>query len=84
MKHTEVKLSLLIGNRKLCKVMANAGLGVTGVGSREIYALTYKPGEIVNEERIKATIDKVSAQMDQDNDEYEILSYEILEIKEVK
>lgn len=84
MKHTEVKLSLLVGNRRLCEFMANAGLGVTGIGSREIYMLTYAPGEIVDEVRIQTAIDKVSTRLEFINDEYKILSYEILEIKEVE
>ncbi len=84
MKHIEVKLSLLVGNRKLCEIMASAGLGITGFGSREIYILKYAHGEIVDEARIKTAIDKVSKRMEFIVDEYKIVSYEILEIKEVE
>jgi hypothetical protein len=71
----------VIGNRKVSNVMANAGLGVTGVGSVEVLTIDYKEGEVVDEERVSKAMDSMIIESDRLQTEFKIVSYKILSIR---
>ena len=71
-------------DRKLSNFMACAGLGLTGVGFNERHVLTYKPGEVVDEARVLAAVNKMIAQADEQNLPFKISRPRVVEIKTVK
>ncbi len=68
----------VIGNRKVSNIMANAGLGVTGVGAVEVLTIDYKEGEVVDEERVSKAMDSMIIESDRLQ---KIVSYKILGIR---
>ena len=74
------RLKLLIGQRGVSDLMASLDLGITAVGYEKLMELDYKPGEIVDEARVRKAMDKTIARMDKEHTPDEIVSYEIIEI----
>jgi len=74
------KVSLLIGDRKISAVMRNAGLGLTGVGVRETVTVTYKPGEEVDEDRVKRAFSDMKLASDEQRTAFEIYSFDVVSL----
>lgn len=70
------------GNRLLSTVMRNAGLGLTGVGVKERVNISYKPGEIVTEERVLKAVQSMIDQSNAENAEFEISCPRVIRIFE--
>jgi len=84
---TQATVEVLRGNKQINEFMRAAGLGFgpkDGVGYKETWDLTYKDGEIVTKERVEQALKSLKEALDNSTDrEEEILSYKVLEIKEV-
>ena len=74
------RVEVLAGPRKLSDFMASAGLGLTGVGSRDVWEIDYRPGEIVDSARVSRAMDQLIRAADAEQTETKILSYRVLEI----
>ena len=70
------------GVRLLSTVMQNAGLGLTGVGVKERVKISYKPGEIVTEERVLKAVQRMIDQSRAKNAEFEISCPRVIRIFE--
>ena len=70
------------GNRLVSTVMRNAGLGLTGVGVKERVNISYKPGEIVTEERVMKAVQSMIDQSNAENAEFEISCPRVIRIFE--
>ena len=60
------------GERRLSTFIRNAGLGLTGVGIKERVNISYKPGEIVTEERVLKAVQIMIDQSNAEKAEFEI------------
>jgi hypothetical protein len=63
--------------------MRNAGLGLTGCGIKERVNISYKPGEIVTEERVMKAVQSMIDQSNAENLEFEISCPRVLYIAEM-
>ena len=72
----------ICGKRRLSTVMRNAGLGLTGVGVKERVNISYKPGEIVTEERVLKAVQSMIDQSNAENAEFEISCPRVIRIFE--
>jgi hypothetical protein len=70
------------GDRRLSTVMRNAGLGLTGCGIKERVNISYKPGEIVTEERVMKAVQSMIDQSNAENAEFEISCPRVIRIFE--
>lgn len=70
------------GNRPVSTVMRNAGLGLTGVGVKERVSISYKPGEVVTEERVLKAVQSMITQSNAENTEFEISGPRVIRIFE--
>lgn len=70
------------GERLLSTVMRNAGLGLTGVGVKERVHISYKPGEVVSEERVMKAVQSMIDQSNAENAEFEISCPRVIRIFE--
>jgi hypothetical protein len=70
------------GNRLMSTVMRNAGLGLSGVGVKERVNISYKPGEIVTEERVMKAVQSMIDQSNAENAEFEISCPRVVRIFE--
>ena len=62
--------------------MRNAGLGLTGCGIKERVNISYKPGEIVTEERVMKAVQGMIDQSNAENAEFEISCPRVIQIFE--
>jgi hypothetical protein len=74
------RVEIMQGNRSMSDFMASAGLGLTGVGIQDILVIDYKPGEIVDADRVSRAMDAMIAASDRQKTEFKILSYRLLGI----
>ena len=70
------------GDRRLSTVMRNAGLGLTGAGIKERVNISYKPGEIVTEERVMKAVQSMIDMSNAENAEFEISCPRVIRIFE--
>lgn len=70
------------GDRRLSTVMRNAGLGLTGVGIKERVNISYKPGEIVTEERVMKAVQSMIDMSNAGNAEFEISCPRVIRVFE--
>lgn len=70
------------GDRRLSTVMRNAGLGLSGCGIKERVNISYKPGEIVTEERVMKAVQSMIDQSNAENAEFEISCPRVIRIFE--
>jgi len=74
------RVEVLSGPRKMSDFMASAGLGLTGVGTKDVWEIDYRPGEIVDMARVSRAMDSLMWAADAEQTEIKILSYRVLEI----
>jgi hypothetical protein len=70
------------GERRLSTFIRNAGLGLTGAGIKERVNISYKPGEIVTEERVMKAVQSMIDQSNAENAEFEISCPRVIRIFE--
>jgi hypothetical protein len=70
------------GVRRISTVMRNAGLGLTGIGSKERVNISYKPGEIVTEERVLKAVQSMIDMSNAESAEFEISCPRVIRIFE--
>lgn len=75
------RVEVLIGNRRISDFMAAAGLGLTGVGTKEIITITYAAGEVVDEARVSLAMDKMIAESNKARTDFKIVSYKVISIE---
>jgi len=73
-------VEVLSGNRRICDFLASAGLGLIGAGTVDTWVISYKPGEVVDRERVERAMDLVIAESDREQTKIRILSYKVLSI----
>jgi hypothetical protein len=59
-------------HRTMSNFMRNAGLGIHRVGIRERTSIKYKPGEVVDEERVLRAINYMINELNAEESEFEI------------
>lgn len=74
------EVEVIQGNRKVCNLLANAGLGITGAGIKEVLQIDYKPGESVDTQKVENTMNSLISETDKLQTEFKILSYKVLQI----
>lgn len=70
----------LIENRRISNFISSAGLGITGVGRREVSRIIYKKGEIATPERAIEALDKTAELLDKSNSEFKITDPRVVRI----
>jgi len=70
----------LRGRRVMSTFMRNAGLGIKHLGVTERVAIDYRPGEVVDEERVMRAVNGMIEQLDAENSEIEISNPRVLQI----
>ena len=70
------------GERRLSTFIRSAGLELTGVGIKERVNISYKPGEIVTEERVMKAVQSMIDQSNAENTEFEIYCPRVIRIFE--
>jgi hypothetical protein len=68
------------GERRLSSFVRNAGLGLSGCGVKERVNISYKPGEIVTEERVMKAVQSIIDQSNAENAEFEISCPRVIRI----
>lgn len=68
------------GNRRVSDFMANAGLGLSGVGVKERVNLTYESGEQVDEERVLKTVNRIISESNETNADFKISCPRVISI----
>lgn len=68
------------GNRFVSDFMANAGLGLSGVGAKERVKITYKPGEKVDEARVLRAVHRMIREADETNADFKISCPRVISI----
>lgn len=76
----KVIVNAFFENRAMSAFMRNAGLGITGAGSWELINIAFKPGEVVDEQRIHAMMKSLREISDSEKTEQVITDYKILSI----
>lgn len=76
----QARVSVLWGNRGISDFLANAGLGITGAGTREILIIDYTPGLEVDETRVKQGMDDMIRLSDEQKTPIKVLSYNVISI----
>lgn len=71
-------VEVMQGNRMISDFMAAAGLGLTGIGVREIMTIDYKPGETVDAARVSKAMDSIIEASNRERTDFKILSYKVL------
>lgn len=72
------RVEVMQGNRMISDFMAAAGLGLTGIGVREIMTIDYKPGETVDAARVSKAMDSMIEASNRERTDFKILSYKVL------
>jgi hypothetical protein len=70
------------GNRLMSDLMANAGLGLSGVGEKERVEITYKPGEKVDEARVLKAVNHMIHEADETNAAFKFSCPRVVSISE--
>ena len=68
------------GDRRLSTFMRKVGLGLAGVGIKERVTISYKPGEIVTEERVLKLVQRMIDQSAAENAKFEISCPRVIRI----
>jgi len=80
-KFARAHVDFCLGNRQICDFLASAGLGLTGAGVHQMFTVDYKPGEEVDEARVKCALDLMVAESNRQQTDFKILSYVIQRIE---
>jgi hypothetical protein len=81
-KETVATVEWIRGNRMVSRVMRNAGLGLNGVGIKETVRITYKPGEVVDADRVMRAVNRIIKEADDANLEFEISCPRVIRIEQ--
>jgi len=76
----QARVEVLIGNRVMSSLFANAGLGLAGVGVVKIMTIDYKPGEQVDEARVNMAMEELIYQSRRQQADFVIMRYKVLSI----
>lgn len=79
--HWRAHVDVTMGDRRISDFMANAGLGITGAGTRERLVFNYTPGEVVDETRVSAAMENMIAIADAERAEFKILSFKVAKLE---
>lgn len=70
----------IIGDKLMCKVARNAGLGLTGIGFPQRTEITYKAGEKVDEFRVMNTLKLMMEEFNKSDSKLEIHCPKVISI----
>lgn len=85
MTYTQARVAITYGDRGVCQFMANAGLDITGVGTRQLMTIDYKPGEVVDTARVAAALEKMKQAANEDErSPFTILSWEVIGLQQAE
>ena len=69
------------GDRRMDRMIKNAGLGIDAVGVEETSELVYKPGEVVDEARVMRALESMMAGLDSTEDAVRITRPKVISIR---
>lgn len=73
----EARVGVVVGDRRKSKFLANAGLGITGVGEKETWVIRYGEREEVDIARVEKAMEMVKNQLDAEGADMQILSFAV-------
>lgn len=79
--HWRAHVDVTMGDRRMSDFMANAGLGITGAGTKERLVFNYAPGEVVDDTRVNAAMENMIAMADAERADFKILSYKVVKLE---
>jgi hypothetical protein len=79
--HWRAHVDVTMGDRRVSNFIANAGLGITGVGTKERLVFNYSPGEEVGMERVQAAMENMIAIADAERAEFRILNFKVVKLE---
>lgn len=82
--YSVAEVEWVIGKRTLGTFMRNAGLGLGGCGVKERVSISYKPGEVVTEERVLGAVQKMIDLSNAEELDFEISCPRVIRIFEEK
>ena len=78
--HYRAIVKLCIGRRGVCKLITSLDLGIEGIGEERVTKIDYKPGEIVDKERIENTLIKMTEVNKEQDADWIIFGHEVISI----
>lgn len=79
--HWRAHVDVTMGDRRVSNFMANAGLGITGYGTKQRLVFNYSPGEVVDEDRVNAAMENMIAMADAEGAEFKILTFKVVKLE---